>query len=245
MTTIQVKSEAIQTLIKETFSTISTDYRSIAQDSIRDIKDYLSKSRLTEREKADIYANFNSNITNGSLQSVIALAGDISKFNADLEIRMGEISYRMEQTNLIKEQIEQEKYKRINLMPEELLNIKKDFEIKAQTLLNEIEKLNLLKEEILKVRKETALMEKQATQEEEKITHALTQKQADLLNQQAISFKGHNLSKAADSLAQIIGMVVAEGAVPKAEIMTAHSKCITELGNLAGVTINAFTSAKN
>lgn len=67
--------------------------------------------------------------------------------------------------------------------------------------------------------------------------------QAELYKQQGISFKGYNLAKGADSIAQIASMIVAEGGVPSSEIISTHSNIIKSLVSLGGLETMAGYSA--
>ena len=115
----------------------------------------------------------------------------------------------------------------------------------VKDLLKEIKKQSQLDAETERLTAQELLLVAQRTSENKKNeTDGITDQQTELYKQQALSFKGHNLSKGADSIAQIVGMIVAEGAVPDSGIVNAHSKCVSDLAALSGTSLSAYSSVK-
>jgi len=247
MTTIA--STDIKTLLKEVVETVAYDYDNIVKQGKDHLTEYLKTAKITEREKAEMFSNFLVQSVSTNVQSAMMLAGDIAKTNAELAFRQAEQDAAVAKTNaektVLEEQLLQEQYKRLNIMPKELAILIQEELLKQEQVQTEDKRQLQMDAEIAKLGAEKLLVDEQTETEAKKnVTDGLIDRQTELYYQQGLSFKGHNLSKGADSIAQIVGMVVAEGAVPAPEIMSAHSKCVTDLAALSGTTLAGYSTAK-
>lgn len=244
MATVITNNE-IKDLLKDILGTVAYDYDNLVKNGTDGMKSYLADAQLPEQTKAEMYANFLAQTMTTSIQASVMLAGDIAKANAEFNFRSNDVLKSAEELNILREQLKHEQYKTTNMLPAEYAILQKDALLKAELITTESAKQSQLAAETTKISAEKLLIDSQKAGEDKKnAVSGVIDQQAELYKQQGISFKGHNLSKSADSIAQIVGMIVAEGAVPATGIVTAHAKCVAELASLSGTTLTSYTTVK-
>jgi len=240
-----ITTTAVKDLLKETLGTVAYDYDNLIKNGTDGMKAYLKDANLPEKQKAELYSNFMGQVITTSIQASIMLAGDIAKANAEFDFRSNEKLKSVEELNILKEQLKQEQYKTLTIMPKEYEGLVQDVLMKQATIVTESKKQLQTIADTARLSAQKLLLDAETDGETKKnAVNGVIDRQTELYNQQALSFKGHNLSKGADSIAQIVGMIVAEGAVPDAGIINAHSKCVTDLAALSGTTITAYSTVK-
>lgn len=232
--------------LKAIFEILVDDYENLAKKGTDTLLSYLETAKITENQKAEMFTQFTSGVIQNGINSALALSGDITKYNAELAHRAYESDEAKARTDVLKEQLKQEIYKTTIMLPQEVELKELEKSLRVEQIQTEDKQQEQITANIQKTNKDILLIQAQIDEQTKKLIEGgQIDQQTELYKQQAISFMGHNLAKAGDSIAQIVGMIVAEGGVPATPMMTAHSNIMTSLVKLGGMsTLTAYTTAK-
>lgn len=240
-----VHADKVKTMVQDVMTALAHNYGSVVEKERKELSRYFDTANITGNDRAKYMANFSSGTVQASLQGLLAVATEALRISVEEQVTIataGKINAEKDLTGAEKAKID---YEVLNLLPKQGLILDEERNLTASQATTEGAKQAHMNAEVSKLGQETSLLTAQASNEAKKGTvGGIIEQQAELYKQQALSFKGHNLAKAGDSIAQVMGMIVAEGALPDPTFVSAHSAIMNQLYMLSTGNTIYYTAVK-
>lgn len=244
-----ISEKDFEKLMSNTFEKALFHHKSPIIEAENRMSIWLKKSKISEREKAELFSSFVAQSTQETIGRTLPVLADMIKadtqFTLDGSLRDAQVNKIKAETLLINAQTAESNYQTNYILPQQKALLEKQVSSEIQTaqlslantnlanarkLLTDAEKsrVNLLSDdEELKLKAETALVNAQKLSEDKRGNlGGLIDMQIKREEYQGNSFKAHNFQKGADSMAQVMGSIVMADGVPHASFVSAWVKLV-------------------